>query len=123
MVNSSLFGSVLANMKKEFEITVLGPMMYFLGMEITQTYKCIFIFQHKYATDILQRFWMDKCKPAKTPIALGTKLTKNDDEPTVNNTLYKHMVGSLMYLTATRPDLKYVVMLISRFMESPKESH
>ena len=66
---------------------------------------------------------MDKCKPAETPIALGTKLTKNGDEPVVNNTLYKQMVGSLMYLTATRPDLMYAVGLISRFMESPKDSH
>ena len=66
---------------------------------------------------------MDKYKPAETPISLGTKLTKNDDEPTVNNTFYKQMVGNLMYLTATRPDLMYVVSLISIFMESPKDSH
>ena len=82
--------------------------------------KALFIYQHKYATDILQRFRMDKCKPMETPIALGTKLTKNDDEPTVNDTLYKQMVGSLMYLTATRPYLMYAV--ISIFMESPKDS-
>ena len=66
---------------------------------------------------------MDKCKPAETPIALGTKLTNNDDGPAVNATLYKQMVGSLMYLTATRPDLMYVVSLIPIFMESPKDSH
>ena len=70
----------------------------------------------------MQRFGMDKCKPAKTPNALGTKLTKNDDGPAVNATLYKIMVGSLMYLTATRPDLMYDVSLISIFMESPKDS-
>ena len=63
---------------------------------------------------------MDKCKLAETPIALGTKLTKNDDGPTIKATLFKRMVGSL---TATRPDLMYVVSLISRFMESPKDSH
>ena len=102
-------------------MTDLGLMKYFLGLEVTQTDQGIFICQHKYAIDILQRFKMDKCKPAKTPIALGTKLTKNDDEPVVNNTLYKQMVGSLMYLTPTRPDLMYVISLISRFI--PKESH
>ena len=74
-------------MKKEFEMTDLGLMKYFLGMEVTQTDKGIFICQHKYATDILQRFIMDKCKPAETPIALGIKLTKNDDGPTMNSTL------------------------------------
>ena len=66
---------------------------------------------------------MDKCKPTETPISLGRKLTKNDDKPAVNNTLYKQMVGILMYLTATRPYLMYVINLISRFMESPKDSH
>ena len=77
-------------MKKEFEMIDLGPMKYFLVLEVTQTKQGIFIFQHKYATDILQRFRMDKCyKPAETPIALGTKLTKNVDGPTVNATLYK----------------------------------
>ena len=111
-------------MKKEFEMTEVGLMKYFLGLEVMQTNKGIFTFQHKYATDILQRLRMDKCKrDVENPIALGTKLTKNDDEPVVNSTLYKQMVGSLMYLTATRPNLMYVVSLISIFMESPKDSH
>ena len=110
-------------MKNEFEMTDLGLMKYFLGLEVTQTDKGIFIFQHKYATDILQRFRMDKCKPAETLVALVTKLTKNGDEPVVNNTLYKQLVHRLMYLSATRPDLMYAVNLISRFMESPKNSH
>ena len=66
---------------------------------------------------------MDKCKPTDTPIATGTKLRKQDEGPTVNSTLYKRLVGSLMYLTATRPDLMNAVSFISRFMESPKDSH
>ena len=110
-------------MKKEFKMTNLGLMKYFLGLEVTQTDQGIFICQHNYATDILQRFRIDKCKPIEPPIALGTKLTKNDDGSTINSTLYKRMVGNLMYLTATRLDLIYDVNLISRFMESPKESH
>ena len=59
-------------MKKEFEMTDLGLMKYFLVLEVTQTDQCIFICQHKNAIDILQRFGMDKCKPKKSPIALGT---------------------------------------------------
>ena len=66
---------------------------------------------------------MDKCKPTKMAIDLVTKLTKNDDGPTINATLYKRMLGSFMYLSVTRPDLMYVISLISRFMESPKISH
>ena len=57
-------------MKKKFEMVDLGMMKYFLGLEVTQTDKGIFIYQHKYATDILQRFRMDECKPVETPIAL-----------------------------------------------------
>ena len=109
--------------KKEFEMSDLGLMKYFLGLEVTQNDQDIFICQHKYATYILQIFKMDKCKPTETPIALGTKLTKNDDGPVGNVTLYKRMVSSLMYLIATRPNLIYVVSLISIFMESPKDSH
>ena len=55
---------------------------------------------------------MDKCKRVETPISLGTKLTKNDDGPTVNSTVYKRMVGILMYLTVTRPNLLYVSLFI-----------
>ena len=66
-------------MKKKFEMTDLGLMKYFLGLEVTQNDQGIFIFQHKYATNILQRFKMDNCKPSKFPIAIGTKLTKNDE--------------------------------------------
>ena len=74
-------------MKNKLEMIDLGLMKYFLSMEVTQTDQGIFICKHKYATDILQRFRMDKCKPAETPIVVGTKLTKNGDEAVVNNTL------------------------------------
>jgi hypothetical protein len=66
---------------------------------------------------------MEKCKPADTPIALGTKLSKEDLGSVISSTLYKQLVGSLMYLTTTRPDITYATSYISRFMESPKYSH
>ena len=62
-------------------------------------------------------------KPAVTPIATGTKLSKEDDGSKVDPTLYKTLVGSLMYLTATRPDIMFALSLISRFMESSKNTH
>ena len=73
-------------------MTELGLMKYFLGLEVTQTDQGIFICHHKYATDILQRFKMDKCKLAETPISLGIKLTKIGDGLIVNSTLYTRMV-------------------------------
>ena len=63
-------------MQKEFEMTDMGLMRYFLGLEVDQSDQGIFICQHKYAADILKRFRIDKCKATKTPIAAGTKLSK-----------------------------------------------
>jgi transposase InsO family protein len=110
-------------MQSEFEMTDLGIMKYFLGIEVHQSAKGIFVCQQKYAADIIKRFRMEGCNPAETPIPLGTKLSKNDEGPTVDSTLYKSLVGSLLYLTATRPDIMYAASLVSRFMESPKDSH
>jgi hypothetical protein len=110
-------------MKIEFEMTDLGMMKYFLGIEVNQFEDGIFICQTKYAKDILKRFRMVNCKPVVTPIATGTKLSKNDEGSCVDPTLYKRLVGSLMYLTTTRPDIMFVVNLISRFMETTKSTH
>jgi hypothetical protein len=72
---------------------------------------------------VLKIFKMANVNPVPTPIALGLKVSKNDKSPSLDATLFKRLVGSLMYLTATRPDIMYGVSLISRFMDKPKESH
>jgi hypothetical protein len=110
-------------MQSEFEMTDLGIMKYFLGIEVDQSTKGIFVCQKKYAVDIIKRFRMEECNPTETPIPLCTKLSKKDEGPIVDPTLYKILVGSLLYLTTTRPDIMYAASLVSRFMESPKDSH
>jgi hypothetical protein len=110
-------------MQSEFEMTDLGIMKYFLGIEVDQSTKGIFVCQQKYATDIIKRFCMEDCNPTETPIPLGTKLSKQDEGPTIDSTLYKILVGILLYLTTTRPDIMYATNFVSRFMESPKDSH
>jgi hypothetical protein len=110
-------------MQSEFEMTDLGMMKYFLGIEVDQSTKGIFVCQQKYAADILKRFHMEECNPIETPIPLGTKVSKKDEGPIVDSTLYKILVGNLLYLTTTRPDIMYASSLVSRFMESPKYSH
>ena len=112
-----------AAMNKDFEMTYLGLMRFFLGLDVEQSEKGIFNSQSKYANEVLKRFRMLNCKTTPTPVATGTKLSKEDCSPNVDPTLYKRLVGSLMYLTATRPDIMFAVSLISRFMESPKDSH
>ena len=101
----------------------LGMMKYFLGIEVIQSEDGIFICQSRYANDVLKIFRMLNCKPAVTPIATGTKLSKEDDGSKVDPTMYKRLVGSLMYLTTTRSDIMFTVSLISRFMETPKSTH
>jgi hypothetical protein len=110
-------------MNDEFEITDLGLMRYFLGIEVHQSKTGIFISQSKYAHEILRRFNMINSKAAQIHVITGLKLSKEDEGSKLDPTLFKILVGSLMYLTTTRADIMYKVSLISRFMETPKESH
>ena len=98
-------------------------MKYFLGIEVNQSADGIFVCQNKYANDILKRFRMVNCKPTITPIATREILSKKDEGSCVDLTLYKRLVGSIMYLTTTRPDIMFIVSFISRFMETPKSTH
>eukprot|EP00253_Pinus_taeda_P008551 PITA_08551 len=110
-------------MKKEFEMTDMGLLRYFLGIEVEQNGNGIFISQEKYANEVLKRFNMQESKAAITPTVMGLKLNKEDNNKDFDPSLYKSIVGSLTYLTATRPDIMHAVSLISRFMEGPKEAH
>eukprot|EP00253_Pinus_taeda_P028706 PITA_28706 len=110
-------------MKNEFEMTNLGFLRYFLGIEVDQSENCVFISQDKYVEAMLKRFNMQNSKAAVTPTVVGLKLTKEDNNKDFDPKLYKSIVGSLMYLTATRPDIMHAVSLTSRFMERPKETH
>ena len=114
-----------AQMMQEFNMTDLGTLAYFLGLEFVTTSKGILLHQQKYATDVLKRFHMADCNPANTPIEVNTKLeiVKEEEEEAVDPTIYKQLVGSLRYLCNSRPDLSFVVGLINRFINNPKKSH
>eukprot|EP00253_Pinus_taeda_P029763 PITA_29763 len=110
-------------MKEEFEMTDMGLLRYFLGIEVDQNENGIFISQARYVNEVLGRFNMQECKAAITPMVMGFKLGKEDSSKDFDPSLYKSIVGSLMYLTVTRPAIMFAVSLISRFMERPKEAH
>ena len=110
-------------MAQEFEMTDLGLMRYFFDIEVKQDKSGIFISQEAYANNILKKFRMEHCNPVGTPMELGTKLSKFEGENSVEANLYQSLVGSLRYLTCTRPDIAYSVGVVSRFMEAPKQSH
>ena len=108
-------------MKDEFEMTDMGLLKYFLGIEVEKNENGIFISQEKYVNEVLERFNMQDGKATISPIVMGFKLNKDDSSKDFDPSLYKSIVGSLMYLTTTRPDIMHAVSLISRFMERPKE--
>ncbi|KAL4335379.1 hypothetical protein GQ457_07G009100 [Hibiscus cannabinus] len=98
-------------MMGEFEMTDLGLMSYFLGLENKQGDEGIFISQEAYAKEILRRFKMEDCKPVNTPIDCGVKPSLHDMGKVIDATLYKSLVGCLRYLTCTTPDISYAVGL------------
>ena len=104
-------------------MTDWGLLKYFLGIKVNKLKYVIFINQTRYALDVLKRFKMINSKVIATPISTWTKLNKEDQSPDVDPTLFKKLVGSLIYLTATITYIMFVVKLISRFMETPKEVH
>jgi len=110
-------------MMQAFEMTDLGLMTYFLGIEIKQSDNEVFISQKKYAKEILRKFQMEECKAVSTPMNQKEKLSKEDGADKVDEGYYRSMIGCLMYLTATRPDILFVVSLLSRFMHCASETH
>ncbi|WKA00249.1 hypothetical protein VitviT2T_018628 [Vitis vinifera] len=121
--NVKLLADFKMEMQDVFEMSDLGIMNYFLGMEIYQCSWGIFISQRKYAMDILKKFKLESCKEVATPLAQNEKISKNDGEKLEEPSAYRSLVGSLLYLTITRPDLMFPASLLSRFLSSPRNVH
>lgn len=114
---------LMEEMQNQFKMSNLGKMNYFLGLEVHQTKDGIFMNQEKYAHEVLKKYKMESCKFVPTPLVQNLKLSKEDGAGKVNVSLYRSLVGSLLYLTSSRPDLMYAASLLSRFMQSPSEIH
>nr|AAL58228.1 putative gag-pol polyprotein [Oryza sativa Japonica Group]ABF96256.1 retrotransposon protein, putative, unclassified [Oryza sativa Japonica Group] len=109
------------DMMHTYEMSDLGLLHYFLGMEVHQSDEGIFISQRKYAENILKKFKMDNCKSVTTPLLPNEKQKARDGADKVDPTIYRSLVGSLLYLTATRPDIMFAASLLSRYMSSPSQ--
>eukprot|EP00253_Pinus_taeda_P009330 PITA_09330 len=107
----NLINHVKSSLKKNFEMTELGHLHYFLGLQVLQSKDSIFLSQSKYACDLLRFFHMEYCKLAPSPFQSGVKLSVTCTSPEVDATLYRQLVGKPLYLTHTRPDLSFVVGL------------
>jgi hypothetical protein len=104
-------------------MTDMGPLHFFLGLEISQDASGIKLSQAKYARDLLERFHMTNYKSTPTPFLSGVKLEDSGETPLVDITLYRQLVGSLLYLTHSRPYLSYAVGAVYRFMQESHELH
>ncbi|GJQ96377.1 putative ribonuclease H-like domain-containing protein [Tanacetum coccineum] len=112
-----------ALMKSRFQMSSMGELTFFLGLQVKQKEDGIFISQDKYVAEILKKFDFASVKTASTPIETQKPLTKDEEAADVDVHLYRSMIGSLMYLTASRPDIMFAVCACSRFQVTPKTSH
>ena len=98
-------------------------MLFFIGLQVSQNPKGIFINQSKYASEILKKFGFNSCDPVDTPMVAASKLDEDPSGTPVDQTKYRSMIGSLMYLTASRPDLLFAVCMCARYQSKPTKRH
>ena len=110
-------------MQKEFEMSLMGELTYFLGLQVKQTSTRLFVSQEKYTRELLIKYNLKDLKGKSTPMANGVKLDADEKGAGVDQKQYRGMIGSLLYLTASRPDILFCVCLCARFQSNPKESH
>jgi hypothetical protein len=119
----SLVARFAEDVSKEFEVSMMGELQFFPGLQIKQVKEGTFVHQAKYTKDILKKFKLDDSKPLSTSMSMTTALHAEEDGEAVNQKEHRSMIGSLLYLTATRPDIQFFVCLCARFQASPRTSH
>jgi hypothetical protein len=119
----TLVTTLISNLQTTFEVKDLGPLHYFLGLQLQYHDHGFSVHQTKYATDLLNRFNMFTYKPSSTPYSSVSRLTKSQGTTLSNPTLFRNLVGALQYLTFTRPNLSFAVNQVCQFMHSPTDIH
>lgn len=120
---SLLLKKIIAALGVDFPLTDMGRLHHFLGINVSYNDAGIFLSQHNYTDDILNRADMTGCNPCTTPVDSKTKLAAQDSSPVKDPSLYRSLVGALQYLTFTRPDISFAVQQICLFMHDPRENH
>ena len=110
-------------LSQHFEIKDLGTLSYFLGLEVTSSSDGYYLSQAKYASDLLSKAGITDNKTISIPLEYNAKLTPLDGEPISDATRYCQLVGSLIYLTITHPDISHIVGMVSKFMYAPHSVH
>jgi hypothetical protein len=102
-------------MKQEFEMSMIGELNYFLGLQVKQTAEGIFISQSKYAKDLVKQFGLDGKSRARTPMSTSVKISSDLAGKSIDPSLYRSMIRSLLYLTASRPNIAFNVGVYAHF--------
>ena len=110
-------------MQGKFEMSMMGELKFFLGWQISQRSDGLFICQSKYVKELLKKYQMEDSASARTPSSIAVKLGASDSSIKVDVTSYRGMIGSLLYLTASRPDIMYATCLCARFQADPRDLH
>ena len=106
-----------------FKLKVIGDLRYFLGLEIAQSSRGIFISQRHYTLSLLKDTGFSDCKPATLPMDPNLKLNSIGGEPLADNSQYRHLIGCLVYLTISHPDISFAVNKLSQYMSKPRSPH
>jgi hypothetical protein len=104
-------------------MSMMGELTFFLSIQVKQTKKDIFIHQVKYTKDLMKKFNMNELMSVSTLMSMTTVLDLDENSEAVDQRKYRSMIGSLLYLTVTRPDIQFTVCLCARFQASPRSSH
>jgi hypothetical protein len=110
-------------MQSEFQMSMMGELTFFLGIQVKQTKQGTFVHQAKYTKDLMRKFNMVELKPVSTLMSSTASLGLDEDDESVDHREYMSMIGSLLYLTATGPDIQFTVGLCAHFQASPRSSH
>jgi len=121
--NSYFAASVIQQLGRKFSLKDLGPLHFFLGIEVIPTQNGLFLTQHKYIKDLLARTCMDGAKDVTTPLSTSVSLKLNDGSAAVNPTEYRKVIGALQYLSLTQLDISFSVNKLSQFMHCPSIIH
>jgi hypothetical protein len=110
-------------MSREFDMSMMGELTFFLGPQIKQTHEGTFVHQGKYTKDMLKKFDMGEAKPLSMPMSTTMALDEDKEGEAMDQKEYRSMIGSLLYLTAMRPDIQFTIRLCVCFQSSPHMSH